>query len=63
LYGSQDRLFIGAVTQRKMSSASLVPPVRDMRNAYRILAGNPERKRPFRRFKTLRQDIIKMYLK
>jgi hypothetical protein len=40
-----------------------VPPVRDIRNACRILAGNPERKMLLRRFKTLRQENTKMYLK
>jgi hypothetical protein len=45
-----------------MSSARYVPPIRDRRNTCRILAGNPERRRPLRRFKTLRQENIKMYL-
>jgi hypothetical protein len=42
-----------------MSSARHVSPVRDIRNACRIFAGNPERKRLLRRFKTLRQENIR----
>jgi hypothetical protein len=35
----------------------------DMRNAYKILVGKPERKEPLGRSNRRRQDNIKMYLK
>jgi hypothetical protein len=34
-----------------------------MRNAYRILVGNPERKRPLRRPRCRWEDNIKVYIR
>jgi hypothetical protein len=51
------------MTRRMVSSAGHVGSVRDTINAYGILAGNRERKRPLRRLTPVRRDNIKIYLK
>jgi len=40
-----------------------VAPMGDMRNAYKILVGKPEGKRPFRRSRHRWEDNIRMDLK
>jgi hypothetical protein len=51
------------VIKRKMRSAGNVARMKDMRNAYKILVGKPEGKRPLGRPRRRREDNIRMDLK
>jgi hypothetical protein len=54
---------IRVMKSRRMRWAGHVPRMGEMRNAYRILVGNPERKRPLKRPMRRWEDNIRMHLR
>jgi hypothetical protein len=46
----------------RMRWAGHVAPMREKRNAYRILVGNPERERELGRSRCMWEDILKVFL-
>jgi hypothetical protein len=50
------------IDSRRMRWAEHVARMGEMKNAYKILVGNPEVKRPLGRPRRRWEDIIKMYL-
>jgi hypothetical protein len=55
------RVLIRVITPRRMRRAGHVALHADMRNAYKILVGKPEWKKPFRKLKCGWEDNIKIY--
>jgi hypothetical protein len=54
---------IRIINSRRMRWARYVPHMGEKRNAYRIMVGKPEGKRPLRRPRRRREDNIKMDLR